>query len=109
MTPANVYYGFYEGFIPKIVLVSGCLLFIYISNLLKVLGSDTEIPRYLCQCPYLKLLADYHKQSMTILCLILFLLSACNNLVSVNRNLTESYYSTGFSVSTHILSQSMFF
>ena len=45
---------------------------------------------------------------MAILCLILFLVSAGNNMVSANRNLTESYCPTGFLISP-ILSKSMFF
>ena len=38
-------YCFYEGFIPKIILVSWFLLFICISSLLKVFRFDTRILR----------------------------------------------------------------
>ena len=40
---AGFYEGFYESFIPKIVLASGYFLFICISYLPKVFGSDSRI------------------------------------------------------------------
>ena len=68
-------YSFYEGFIHEIILVSLFLPFIYISYPLKVFKFDTGILRNSCAVPLLKRLP----QSVTFLCLILFLMFACNN------------------------------
>ena len=68
-------YSFYEGFIHKIILVSLFLPFIYISYPLKVFKFDTGILRNSCAVPLLKRLP----QSVAFLCLILFLMFACNN------------------------------
>ena len=71
-------YCFYEGFIHKIILVSQFLPFICISYLLKVFKFDTGILRDSCAVPLLKTLSRL-PQSIAFLCLILFLMFACNN------------------------------
>ena len=49
-------YCFYEGFIPKIILVSGFLPFIFISYPIKVFRFDIGIFRHSCAVPLLKTL-----------------------------------------------------
>ena len=71
-------YSFYEGFIHKIILVSRFLPFICISYLLKVFKFDTGILRDSCAVSLLKTLSRL-PQSIAFLCLILFLMFACNN------------------------------
>ena len=71
-------YCFYEGFIHKIILVSRFLSFICISYLLKVFKFDTGILRDSCAVPLLKTLSRL-PQSMGFLCLVLFLMFACNS------------------------------
>ena len=71
-------YSFYEVFINKIILVSLFLPFICISYPLKVFKFDTRIPRDSCAVPLLKLLSRL-PHSIAFLCLILFLMFACNN------------------------------
>ena len=71
-------YCFYEGFIHKIILVSRFLPFICISNLLKVFKFDTGILSDSCALPLLKTLSRL-PQNIAFLCLILFLMFACNN------------------------------
>ena len=70
-------YCFYEGFIQKNILVSRFLLFICISYPLKVFKFDTGILRDSCAVPLLKTLSRL-PQSVAFLCLILFLMFACN-------------------------------
>ena len=74
----SVCYCFYEGFIHKIILVSWFLPFICISYPLKVFKFDTGILRDSCAVPLLKTLSRL-PQSIAFLCLILFLMFACNN------------------------------
>ena len=88
-------YCFYEGFIPKIVLVSGFLLFICISYLLKVFKFDTGILPDSCVVLLLKTLSRL-PQSIDLyvlfyFCLLLFplLLVCSNDLLSVNRSAAE--------------------
>ena len=69
---------FFKGFIHKIILVSLFLPFICISYSLKVFKFDTGILRDLCAVPLLKSLSAL-PQSIAFLCLILFLMFACNN------------------------------
>ena len=69
---------FYEGFIYKIILVSQFLPFVCISYPLKVFKFDTGILRDSCAVPLLKTL-NRLLQSIALLYLILFLMSACNN------------------------------
>ena len=71
-------YCFYEGFIHKIILVSQFLPFICISYLLKVFKFDTGI---LLDSGAVSLLKSLSRlpQSIAVLCLILFLVFACNN------------------------------
>ena len=71
-------YSFYEGFIHKIVLVSLFLPFICISYPLRVFKFDTGILRDSRAVPLLKTLSRL-PQSVAFLCLILFLMFACNN------------------------------
>ena len=71
-------YSFDEGFIDKVILVSLFLLFICISYPLKVFKFDTGILRDSCAVPLLKTLSRL-PQSVAFLCLILFLMFACNN------------------------------
>ena len=71
-------YSFYEGFIHKIILVSLFLSLICISYPLKVFKFDTRILRDSCAVPLLKSLGR-QPQSIAFLCLILFLMFACNN------------------------------
>ena len=71
-------YCFYDGFIQKIILVSGFLIFICMSYPLKVFKFDTGICRDSCAMPLLKTLSRL-PQSIAFLCLILFLMFACNN------------------------------
>ena len=71
-------YCFYEGFIHKIILVSQFLLFLCISYPMKVFKSDTGILRDSCAVPLLKTLSRL-PQSIAFLCLILFLMFACNS------------------------------
>ena len=71
-------YCFYEGFIHKIILVSQFLSLICISYSLKVFKLDTWILRDWCAVPLLKTLSRL-PQSIAFLCLILFLMFACNN------------------------------
>ena len=71
-------YCFYEGFIQKVILVSRFLPFICISYPLKVFKFDTGILRDSCAVPLLKTLSRL-PQSTAFLCLILFLMFACNN------------------------------
>ena len=71
-------YYFYEGFIHKIILVSQFLPFICISYLLEVCKFDTGNLRDSCAVPLLKTLSRL-PQSIAFLCLILFLMFACNN------------------------------
>ena len=70
-------YSFYEDFIHKIVLVSLSLLCICISYLLRVFKFGTRILRDSCAVPLLKTLSRL-PQSVAFLCLILFLIFACN-------------------------------
>ena len=70
-------YCFYKGFIHKIILVSRFLPFICISYPLKVFRFDTGILRDSCAVPLLKTLSRL-PQSVAFLCLILFLMFACN-------------------------------
>ena len=70
-------YCFYEGFIHKIILVSRFLSFICISYPLKVFKFVTGMLRDLCAVPLLKTLSRL-PQSIVFLCLILFLMFACN-------------------------------
>ena len=74
----NFCYSFYEGFIHKIILVSLFLPFICISYPLKDFKFDTGILRDSCAVPLLKTLSRL-PQSVAFLCLILFLMFACNN------------------------------
>ena len=71
-------YCFYEGFIHKIILASQFLPFICISYPLKVFKFDTGILRDSCAVPLLKALSRL-PLSIAFLCLILFLVFACNN------------------------------
>ena len=71
-------YCFYEGFIRKIILVSQFLPFFCISYPLKVFKFDTGILRDSFAVPWLKNLSRL-PQSIAFLCLILFLMFACNN------------------------------
>ena len=71
-------YCFYEDFIHKTILVSQSLPFICISYPLKVFKLNTGILRDSCAVPLLKTLSRL-PQSITFLCLILFLMFACNN------------------------------
>ena len=71
-------YCLYEGFIHKIILVNRFLPFISNSSLLKVFKFDTGIIRDSCPVPLLKFLSRL-LQSVAFLCLILFLMFACNN------------------------------
>ena len=71
-------YSFYEGFIHKIIVVSLLLPFICISYSLKVCKFNTGILRDSCAVLLLKTLSRL-PQSMAFLCLILFLMFACNN------------------------------
>ena len=71
-------YCFYEGFIHKIILVSRFLPFICISYPLKVFKFDTGIFRDLCAVSSLKT-SSRLPQSIAFLCLVLFLMLACNN------------------------------
>ena len=71
-------YSFYECFIHKIILVSLFLPFICISYPLKVFKFDTGILRDSCAVPLLKTLSRL-PQRIAFLCLILFLIFACNN------------------------------
>ena len=71
-------YCFYEGFIHKIILVSQFLPFICISYPLKVFKFDTGIFRDLCAVSSLKT-SSRLPQSIAFLCLVLFLMLACNN------------------------------
>ena len=71
-------YSFYEGFIHKIILVSLFLPFICISYPLKVFKFDTGIFRDSCAVPLLKTQSRL-PQSIAFLCLILFVMFACNN------------------------------
>ena len=71
-------YSFYEGFIHKIILVSLSLPFICISYSLRVFKFDTSILHDSCAVPLLKILSRL-PQNVAFLCLILFLMFACNN------------------------------
>ena len=71
-------YCFHEGFIHKIILVSQFLPFVCVSFPLKVFKFDTGILRDSCAVPLLKTLSRL-PQSIAFLCLILFLMFACNN------------------------------
>ena len=71
-------YSFYEGFIHKIIVISLFLPFICISYSLKVFEFNTGILRDSCPVLLLKTLSRL-PQSMAFLCLILFLMFACNN------------------------------
>ena len=71
-------YRFYEGYIHKIILVSPSLPFICLSYPLKVFKFNTGILRDSCAVPFLKTLSRL-PQSIVFLCLILFLMFACNN------------------------------
>ena len=74
----NFCYCFYEDFIHKIILVSRFLHFICISYPLKVFKFDTGILRNSCAVTLIKTLSRL-PQSIAFLCLILFLMFACNN------------------------------
>ena len=69
---------FYESFIHKIILVSRFLSFICMSYALKVFKFNAEIVRDLYAVSLLKTLSRL-PQSIAFLCLILFLMFACNN------------------------------
>ena len=71
-------YCFYEGFIRKIILVCPFLPFICISYPFKVFKLKPGILRDSCAVPLLKTLSRL-PQSIAFLCLILFLMFACNN------------------------------
>ena len=98
-------YCFYEGFIPKIILLSWFLLFINISYLLKVFRFDFWILRDSVAVPLLKTLsrlpqsvAFYAWFCFTHVLAIFSLLYICNNdLLNVNRRVAESCCSLGFS------------
>ena len=98
-------YCFYEGFIPKIILVSWFLLFICISYLVKLFRFDTGILRDSVAVPLLKTLsrlpqsvAFYAWCCFTHLLAIFSFLYICNNdLLNVNRRVAESCCSHGFS------------
>ena len=77
-SPFGVFGVFYEGFIHKIILVSRFLLFISISYPLKVFKFDSGILLDSDTVPLLKALSRL-PQSIAFLCLILFLMFACNN------------------------------
>ena len=68
----------YEGFVHKIILVTRFLPFICISYLLKVFKFDTGNLRDPCAVLLIKTLSRL-PQSIAFLCLILFLMFACNN------------------------------
>ena len=71
---------FYKGFIHKIILVSRLLPFTCISYPLKAFKFDTGILRNSCTVLLIKTLSrDFLPQSIAFLCLILFLMFACNN------------------------------
>ena len=97
-------YCFYEGFIPKIILVSWFLLFICISYLVKLFRFDTGILRDSVAVPLLKTLsrlpqsvAFYAWFCFTRLLAIFSVLYICNNdLLNVSRSV-ESCCSLGFS------------
>ena len=74
----SFFYCIYEGFIHKIILVSRFLPFICMSYPLKVFRFDTGILSDLCAVPLLNILSRL-PQSIAFLCLILFLMFACNN------------------------------
>ena len=71
-------YCFYEGFIHKIIPVSRFLPFTCISCPIKVFKFDTANLRDSCAVPLLKILSRLPR-SIAFLCLILFLMFACNN------------------------------
>ena len=71
-------YCFYEGFIHKIILVSQVLSFICISYPLEVFKFDIRIFRDSCAVPLLTTL-NWLTQSLAFLCVILFLMFACDN------------------------------
>ena len=71
-------YFFYEGFIPKIIQLSLFLPFICISYPLKVFNFDSGIFCDSCAVPLLKA-SSRLPQSKAFLCMILFLMFACNN------------------------------
>ena len=71
-------YCYCEGFIHKIILVSQVLPFICVSYLIKVFKLDAEILRDSCAVPLLKTLSRL-PQSIAFLCLVLFLMFACND------------------------------
>ena len=93
-------YCFYEGFIPKIILVSWFLLFICISYLFKVFRCDTGL-RDSCAVLLLKNFESTATEC-SFLCLILFHTSAWNilhfmHLLDVDRTVAESCSSLVFS------------
>ena len=71
-------YCFYEGFIHKIILVSQVLSFICISYPLEVFKFDIRIFRDSRAVPLLTTL-NWLTQSLAFLCVILFLMFACDN------------------------------
>ena len=76
-------YCFYEGFIDKFTAVGQFLPFICISYPLKDFKFDTRILRDSYTIPLLKTLSRL-PQGIAFLCLILFLMFACNNFLSID-------------------------
>ena len=74
----SFWYCFYEGFIHKTILVSWFLPFVCISYPLKVFKFNTGILHDSCAVLLMKTLSRL-PQSTAFLCLILFLMFACNN------------------------------
>ena len=86
----SFYYFFYEGFVHEVILVSLFLPFICISYPIKVFEFDTGILRDSCTVPLLKTLRRL-PQSTAFLCLILFLMFACNSYLFCNNYLFRCY------------------
>ena len=85
-------YCFYEGFIPKIILVSWFFLFICISYLLKVFRFDTEI---LCDSCAVLLLKTLNRLPQSVAFYVWFCFTDCfcyYDLLNVNRSVVESCY-----------------
>ena len=97
-------YCFYEGFIPKIILVNWFLLFICMSYLLKVFRFDTGILRNSYAVLLLKTLsrlpqniAFYGCFCFTRLLAVFSVSGICNyDLLNVNRSVAESCSPLGF-------------
>ena len=92
---------FYEGFIPKSILVSGFLPFIYISYPIKVFRFDTGILLHSCAVPFKQTTTEYNffmPDFVSHVCLQLVSISPIcnNNLLNVNKIVSEFCCSTGF-------------